>query len=184
MNKITITRPDDWHLHLRDGDALKAVLPDTVRRFARASTHVCLGWNGCWRAAFCRRGMQLGVRCFARAAAQVGMPRFASASSVVVHLERWREAEGETAGSCWLPTGAAVGCPPELHLDPHASLYLLPGIPCSGARAGCGAAAHSHHPAGHALQCGDRQGQHCGQFQRQRQHQRRRHLGWWQQQHR
>ena len=36
MNKITITRPDDWHLHLRDGDALKAVLPDTARRFARA----------------------------------------------------------------------------------------------------------------------------------------------------
>lgn len=36
MNKITITRPDDWHLHLRDGDALKAVLPDTAQRFARA----------------------------------------------------------------------------------------------------------------------------------------------------
>ena len=36
MNKITLTRPDDWHLHLRDGDALKAVLPDTARRFARA----------------------------------------------------------------------------------------------------------------------------------------------------
>ena len=36
MNKITITRPDDWHLHLRDGDALKAVLPDTTQRFARA----------------------------------------------------------------------------------------------------------------------------------------------------
>lgn len=36
MNKLTITYPDDWHLHLRDGDALKAVLPDTVRRFARA----------------------------------------------------------------------------------------------------------------------------------------------------
>jgi dihydroorotase len=33
---ITITRPDDWHLHLRDGDALKAVLPDTARQFARA----------------------------------------------------------------------------------------------------------------------------------------------------
>jgi len=29
-------RPDDWHLHLRDGDALKAVLPDTAHRFARA----------------------------------------------------------------------------------------------------------------------------------------------------
>ena len=35
-NKLIITRPDDWHLHLRDGDALKAVLPDTVRQFARA----------------------------------------------------------------------------------------------------------------------------------------------------
>lgn len=35
-NNITITRPDDWHLHLRDGDALKAVLPDTARRFHRA----------------------------------------------------------------------------------------------------------------------------------------------------
>ena len=34
--KITIVRPDDWHLHLRDGAALKAVLPDTARQFARA----------------------------------------------------------------------------------------------------------------------------------------------------
>jgi dihydroorotase len=34
--KIIITRPDDWHLHLRDGAALKAVLPDTARQFARA----------------------------------------------------------------------------------------------------------------------------------------------------
>ena len=36
MRKITITRPDDWHLHLRDGAHLRAVLPDTARRFARA----------------------------------------------------------------------------------------------------------------------------------------------------
>ena len=36
VEQITITRPDDWHLHLRDGDALRAVLPDTARRFARA----------------------------------------------------------------------------------------------------------------------------------------------------
>src|SRR5689334_4139064 len=33
---LTITRPDDWHLHLRDGAALNAVLPDTARQFARA----------------------------------------------------------------------------------------------------------------------------------------------------
>jgi len=33
---IKITRPDDWHLHLRDGAALKAVLPDTANQFARA----------------------------------------------------------------------------------------------------------------------------------------------------
>lgn len=36
MRKITIARPDDWHLHLRDGAHLRAVLPDTARRFARA----------------------------------------------------------------------------------------------------------------------------------------------------
>ena len=36
VNSLTIIRPDDWHLHLRDGAALKAVLPDTARQFARA----------------------------------------------------------------------------------------------------------------------------------------------------
>ena len=36
MNQITLTRPDDWHLHLRDGAAMQSVLPDTARRFARA----------------------------------------------------------------------------------------------------------------------------------------------------
>ncbi len=34
--EITIKRPDDWHLHLRDGDMLKAVIEFTARRFARA----------------------------------------------------------------------------------------------------------------------------------------------------
>ena len=34
--KLIITRPDDWHLHLRDGALLAAVLPDTARQFARA----------------------------------------------------------------------------------------------------------------------------------------------------
>ena len=34
--KITITRPDDWHLHLRDGEALATVLPHSARQFARA----------------------------------------------------------------------------------------------------------------------------------------------------
>ncbi len=36
MQKLTITQPDDWHLHLRDGDALKAALPYTARQMARA----------------------------------------------------------------------------------------------------------------------------------------------------
>jgi dihydroorotase len=36
MTILTLTRPDDWHLHLRDGDMLAAVLPDTARQFARA----------------------------------------------------------------------------------------------------------------------------------------------------
>ena len=33
---ITITTPDDWHLHLRDGAAMAAVVPHTARQFARA----------------------------------------------------------------------------------------------------------------------------------------------------
>ena len=33
---LTIKRPDDWHLHLRDGAALAAVLPSSARQFARA----------------------------------------------------------------------------------------------------------------------------------------------------
>jgi dihydroorotase len=34
--QITLARPDDWHLHLRDGEALHAVLPHSARQFARA----------------------------------------------------------------------------------------------------------------------------------------------------
>ncbi len=54
MQTITITRPDDWHLHLRDGAEMAAVLPDTARRFARAIvmpnlkppvTSVALAWD-------------------------------------------------------------------------------------------------------------------------------------------
>jgi dihydroorotase len=33
---LTLRRPDDWHVHLRDGDMLKAVAPSTARQFARA----------------------------------------------------------------------------------------------------------------------------------------------------
>jgi dihydroorotase len=35
-NRLTIRRPDDWHVHLRDGAMLKAVAPYTARQFARA----------------------------------------------------------------------------------------------------------------------------------------------------
>ena len=33
---LTLTRPDDWHLHVRDGDALNTVVPHTAAQFARA----------------------------------------------------------------------------------------------------------------------------------------------------
>ena len=36
MDRIELLRPDDWHLHLRDGAAMASILPDTARRFARA----------------------------------------------------------------------------------------------------------------------------------------------------
>ena len=36
MNEIEIIRPDDWHVHFRDNDILKAVVPETSRHFGRA----------------------------------------------------------------------------------------------------------------------------------------------------
>jgi dihydroorotase len=36
MQRLTITRPDDWHVHLRDGAHMRSVVADTARRFARA----------------------------------------------------------------------------------------------------------------------------------------------------
>ena len=35
-NRLTIRRPDDWHVHLRDGAVMAGVLPFTARQFARA----------------------------------------------------------------------------------------------------------------------------------------------------
>jgi dihydroorotase len=36
MDQISLRRPDDWHLHLRDGKVLASTVPDVARRFARA----------------------------------------------------------------------------------------------------------------------------------------------------
>jgi dihydroorotase len=36
LDTLTITRPDDWHLHVRDGDALRTVVPHTAAQFGRA----------------------------------------------------------------------------------------------------------------------------------------------------
>ena len=36
MDRLTLRRPDDWHLHLRDGAAMASVLADSAKRFARA----------------------------------------------------------------------------------------------------------------------------------------------------
>jgi dihydroorotase len=36
QDQLTMRQPDDWHLHLRDGEHLRAVVADTARRFARA----------------------------------------------------------------------------------------------------------------------------------------------------
>lgn len=35
-NTITLTRPDDWHIHLRDGEAMQAIVGHTAKQFARA----------------------------------------------------------------------------------------------------------------------------------------------------
>ena len=33
---LTLTRPDDWHLHVRDGAAMRSVVPHTARHYGRA----------------------------------------------------------------------------------------------------------------------------------------------------
>ena len=35
MEEIEIIKPDDWHIHFRDGEFLKAVVPETSKHFAR-----------------------------------------------------------------------------------------------------------------------------------------------------
>ncbi len=36
VSTLTLTRPDDWHLHVRDGEALLTVVPHTAAQFGRA----------------------------------------------------------------------------------------------------------------------------------------------------
>ena len=36
VERLTLTKPDDWHLHVRDGELLRRVVPDSARRFTRA----------------------------------------------------------------------------------------------------------------------------------------------------
>ena len=36
VNELTIVRPDDWHLHLRDGELLPFTVNETAKNFARA----------------------------------------------------------------------------------------------------------------------------------------------------
>ena len=36
MQTVTLKKPDDWHLHVRDGSLMRVVVPDSARRFARA----------------------------------------------------------------------------------------------------------------------------------------------------
>ena len=36
MDTLTLIRPDDWHVHVRDGAALHTVVPHTARQFGRA----------------------------------------------------------------------------------------------------------------------------------------------------
>ena len=36
MDSLTLRQPDDWHLHLRDGEAMRSVVGATARVFARA----------------------------------------------------------------------------------------------------------------------------------------------------
>ena len=61
-DRISLRRPDDWHLHLRDGAMLRAVLPYTAAQFARGIIMTNLvppiatgSWKPCPMARRCSR---------------------------------------------------------------------------------------------------------------------------------
>ena len=56
MSTLTIRRPDDWHLHLRDGAALAAVLPFTAARFLSRFVPEAVSWAHVDLAAATRSG--------------------------------------------------------------------------------------------------------------------------------
>lgn len=69
---LTLIRPDDWHLHLRDGAVLESVVADTARQFARAiimpnltppvtTTALALAYQGRIQAALSRAGVAVGA---------------------------------------------------------------------------------------------------------------------------
>ena len=72
MTRLTLTRPDDWHLHLRDGEILAAVLSDTRARqlldaaSVRWRLHVVMGEGAPEIASLadelCSRGIAIGSR--------------------------------------------------------------------------------------------------------------------------
>jgi len=74
ITELTIRRPDDWHLHLRDGAMLQAVLPETARHFARAIIMpnlvppvVTAAQARAWFARFWLRWPRLACRCVSTA---------------------------------------------------------------------------------------------------------------------
>ena len=73
MTRLTITRPDDWHLHLRDGDAMRAVLPFTAERFGRATAYTLANPD------FVRLGEAFGMRALRLASSDEIGPALAAA---------------------------------------------------------------------------------------------------------
>ena len=47
MKQLSICRPDDWHLHLRDGKMLAAVIDDTSRHFGPGDYYAKFNSTGC-----------------------------------------------------------------------------------------------------------------------------------------
>jgi hypothetical protein len=127
-NSITITTPDDWHLHVRDGDNMRSVVPHSAAHFGRAIimpnlvppvTSVKLVSEGGVLAAVCARCCQVPSSCFGSTYSHE------SSSSIKegCHIQPLRLSPGVAGAQ---PSGCKQTPPPV----PASLLLLLLLLPC------------------------------------------------------
>jgi dihydroorotase len=107
MRRLVIRRPDDWHVHLRDGESLRAVLPFTAARFARAIVMPNLDPPVTTTAAALAYRTRILAALPAGLAFQPLMTLYLTDATAPAELDRARDS-GEVHGAKLYPAGATT----------------------------------------------------------------------------